>query len=151
MATKQVVLQGRLKDGVPTPMSKHNPQQSFQSFQHKSQVQDSQDTLELPLDSPSSAPAHTTLRPSHPIVTRSKADIFKPKVYLSKAQWRVVQEEPSTVEEALRHIDWNITMTDEFKAQVRNKTWTLVPPSLDYNVVGNKWVLKIKYNIDGSF
>lgn len=38
----------------------------------------------------------------------------------------------------------------EFMAFMRNGTWTLVPPSPHYNVIGNKWVFRLKRNPDGS-
>jgi hypothetical protein len=41
-------------------------------------------------------------------------------------------------------------MTDEFMALMRNGTWTLVPPEPHYNVIGNKWVFRLKRNPDGS-
>ena len=41
-------------------------------------------------------------------------------------------------------------MRDEYKALIRNEIWSLVPPSAEYKVVGNKWVFRIKQNTDGS-
>src|SRR5262245_26364681 len=41
-------------------------------------------------------------------------------------------------------------MDIEFQALTKNQTWSLVPPSPFYNLVGNKWVFRIKYNSDGS-
>ncbi|MDV3193983.1 MAG: reverse transcriptase domain-containing protein, partial [Sweet potato little leaf phytoplasma] len=41
-------------------------------------------------------------------------------------------------------------MDTEYNALLSNATWTLVPPSPHLNVVGNKWVFRIKYNSDGS-
>ena len=35
-------------------------------------------------------------------------------------------------------------------ALIRNKTWILVPPTTDQNVIGNRWIYKIKKNADGS-
>ena len=39
-------------------------------------------------------------------------------------------------------------MDKSYKALMKNKTWTLVPYKPDFNIVGNKWVYKFKYNPD---
>ena len=41
-------------------------------------------------------------------------------------------------------------MADEFNALLENKTWLLVPYNNNMNLVGCKWVYRIKYNLDGS-
>lgn len=41
-------------------------------------------------------------------------------------------------------------MTTEHNAFIHNKTWTLVPSSQALNIVGCKWVFRIKYKPDGS-
>jgi histone deacetylase 1/2 len=41
-------------------------------------------------------------------------------------------------------------MEDEFSALQRNKTWHLVPPRSDVNIIDCKWVFKIKRKPDGS-
>ena len=41
-------------------------------------------------------------------------------------------------------------MQDEFDALRRNSTWELVPPSPSQNIIGCRWVYKIKRNMDGT-
>ena len=41
-------------------------------------------------------------------------------------------------------------MQYEMDALIRNKTWILVPPTSDQNVIGNCWIYKIKKHADGS-
>ena len=41
-------------------------------------------------------------------------------------------------------------MDAKFQALKNNDTWDLVPYKSKYNVVGNKWVFKLKYNYDCS-
>ncbi|KAB2629407.1 hypothetical protein D8674_034202 [Pyrus ussuriensis x Pyrus communis] len=53
--------------------------------------------------------------------TRSKSGIFKPKA-----------------------------MSDEFNALLKQRMWSLVPPVPRANIVGCKWVFKLKQNSDGS-
>lgn len=44
---------------------------------------------------------------------------------------------------------WKEAMDLEYAALIRNNTWELVPPSSTQNVVGNKWIFRIKRNTDG--
>lgn len=41
-------------------------------------------------------------------------------------------------------------MSTEIDAQLRNHTWYLEPPAAHQNVVGNKWVFKLKYLPNGK-
>ncbi|KAM1416460.1 hypothetical protein ACFX2I_008006 [Malus domestica] len=41
-------------------------------------------------------------------------------------------------------------MTDEYQALQSTGTWELVPSHPSYNLVGCKWVFKIKHKADGS-
>ena len=41
-------------------------------------------------------------------------------------------------------------MAAEFNALVANGTWTLVPSSHSQNVVGNKWVFRVKRKANGT-
>ena len=58
--------------------------------------------------------------------------------------------EPSSYTEAKTFHHWRATMDDEYQALQWNNTWTLVPPSPHHNVVGCKWVFKVKWLSDGS-
>jgi len=62
----------------------------------------------------------------------------------------VSSHEPSSVNEALLYSKWAQAMADEYKALEKNHTWDLVPFSGDMNLIGNKWVFRVKYNSDGS-
>jgi hypothetical protein len=59
-------------------------------------------------------------------------------------------EEPTIVSTALADARWKEAMDSEFSALIQNKTWHLVPPSEDTNLIGCKWVYKIKRKVDGS-
>jgi hypothetical protein len=43
-----------------------------------------------------------------------------------------------------------VAMEDEYNALLRNKTWKLVPPQADRNLINCKWAYKIKQKADGS-
>uniref|UniRef100_A0A803PQB9 Reverse transcriptase Ty1/copia-type domain-containing protein n=1 Tax=Cannabis sativa TaxID=3483 RepID=A0A803PQB9_CANSA len=66
--------------------------------------QNQQDRIDKPYNS-SQEPV--PLAPSHRMITQAKAGIFKPKVYVGQSQWNCDNEEPTSVEEALRHKGWN--------------------------------------------
>ena len=92
----------------------------------------------------------------HHMVTRARDGIHKPKQFPPKYKMFLVNksthlDEPTTIQEALNSQPWLTAMREEIDALKRNKTWTLVPFSSSYNLVGNKWVYKIKYNADGTF
>lgn len=63
-------------------------------------------------------------------------------------------EEPKTFKQALKcpyNLKWLASMNEEIKAQQDNKTWSVVDRPKDRNVVGCKWVYKIKKNeFDGQ-
>ena len=79
----------------------------------------------------------------HPMITRSKSGIFKPKVFAAT-------KELDSVEEALQLDYWKQTMTDEFLALLRNNTWSLVPLPEGRKAIECKWVFKVKENPDGT-
>ncbi|KAH9684823.1 retrovirus-related pol polyprotein from transposon RE2 [Citrus sinensis] len=83
---------------------------------------------------------------THQMITRSKAGIFKPKIYTAV----LTHKEPDNVQEALNDSKWLQAMREEYDALIKNNTWTLVPRQADQHVVGNKWVYRVKYNTDGS-
>ena len=77
------------------------------------------------------------------MVTRSKAGIFKKKIYTAStvsSSLIPIFAEPSNVQEALSSPKWKQAMTEEFNALMQNQTWTLVPPTIQMKVVDNKWV-----------
>jgi hypothetical protein len=41
-------------------------------------------------------------------------------------------------------------MKEEYNALLENKTWHLVPPSTNKNIIDCKWVYRIKRKADGS-
>jgi hypothetical protein len=60
-------------------------------------------------------------------------------------------EEPQTVEEALKQSDkWKQALEAEYNSLMNNETWELVPPPEGSNIVGSKWVLKVKRDANGN-
>ena len=58
--------------------------------------------------------------------------------------------EPSTLKQALTNPHWTKAMDLEMVALHHNHTWDLVPQPLDVNIIGCKWVYKLKHKSDGS-
>lgn len=84
--------------------------------------------------------------------TRSKSGIVKKKVFLSavQASTDLSVTEPSTFASAIRNSKWQQAMQDEFDALQKQRTWHLVPLPPNRNLVGCKWVYRLKRNPDGS-
>jgi hypothetical protein len=95
--------------------------------------------------SPLPAPVQNT----HPMQTRSKLGIFKPKTCY-KAQLDYTLIEPPSFKIATQISQWCQAMQDEYDALIRQGTWSLVPPPRNHNIVGCKWVYKLKTHSDGS-
>ncbi|CAH9126696.1 unnamed protein product [Cuscuta epithymum] len=85
----------------------------------------------------------------HPMQTRAKSGIFKPKSIFT-LNTVVSVADPTCFSEAQKHLIWREAMADEFNALISNNTWDLVPFDSSKNVVGSKWIYKTKFNSDGS-
>ncbi len=95
------------------------------------------------------------------MVTRSKNNITKPRTTTdSTIPYPVPQAflaaidstitEPTCYTTTVKVPEWRIAMNLEFDALLKNSTWTLVPHSQARNLVGYKWVFRIKRKADGS-
>uniref|UniRef100_A0A2N9GPU6 Reverse transcriptase Ty1/copia-type domain-containing protein n=1 Tax=Fagus sylvatica TaxID=28930 RepID=A0A2N9GPU6_FAGSY len=87
---------------------------------------------------------------SHPMTTRFKFGISKEKIFSTTTSLDYLQTEPPNYTIASKIPEWRATMTSEFEALQRQHTWSLVPPSPSQNLVGCRWVYKIKRATDGS-
>jgi hypothetical protein len=85
---------------------------------------------------------------------RLQQGIRKPKSYTDGTVHWCMQatssDEPSTLGEALGDRNWVTAMDSEHRTFLRNKTWHVVPPPKGKNVIGYKWVYKIKRKVDGT-
>lgn len=98
-------------------------------------------------------PNSTTNNPVQrdPIVTRSQNNIFKPKKIFTATKHDLQENlEPSTITQAFKITHWRDACSVEFNALMNNGTWTLVPRRAHTNLVGCKWLFRIKRNPDGS-
>jgi transposase InsO family protein len=88
-------------------------------------------------------------------VTRLQHGIQKPKTRTDgTVRWCMSAlasaEEPGSLDEALHDRDWARAMESEHQALLKNKTWHLVPRPRGKNIIGCKWVYKIKRKADGT-
>jgi hypothetical protein len=89
------------------------------------------------------------LRPRQPKTALSTATTAASAVSFS----RVVSppsHEPPVFNDANRYEVWHSAMREEIQASHANRTWTLVSFHPSMNVVGSRWVYKIKRRSDGS-
>ncbi|KAM1496471.1 hypothetical protein ACFXTO_031069 [Malus domestica] len=90
----------------------------------------------------------------HPMQTQSKSGIVKHKaLYASVCDSGGVDlttTEPATYKSALKEPVWHKAMTEEIEALHSQGTWSIVDLPYNKNLVGCKWVFKIKRNFDGT-
>lgn len=82
---------------------------------------------------------------THPKLTRSKVGIVKPNPKYAPNTTTIDIVEPTSVKQALSHTGWVSAMQEELDALDKNDTWELVDRTSDMNVIGTKWVFKVKY------
>ncbi|PKU66248.1 Retrovirus-related Pol polyprotein from transposon TNT 1-94 [Dendrobium catenatum] len=99
-------------------------------------------TMETSLSSP--------ILPSHPMQTRLKSGISKPKHILSLLSSTNPMPTPATYAQAHKHKHWCRAMEDEFAALQKQSTWTLVPAPPNKPILGCKWTFKTKVLPNGK-
>jgi hypothetical protein len=60
------------------------------------------------------------------------------------------EEKPTCFSQASKSAEWRLAMNIEFDALLKNGIWSLVPSSPVMNIVGSKWVFRIKRKADGT-
>eukprot|EP00268_Persea_americana_P041079 TRINITY_DN4090_c0_g3_i2.p2 TRINITY_DN4090_c0_g3~~TRINITY_DN4090_c0_g3_i2.p2 ORF type:complete len:168 (-),score=23.21 TRINITY_DN4090_c0_g3_i2:3369-3872(-) len=58
--------------------------------------------------------------------------------------------EPQSYKEAIATPEWRSAIEEELAALQKTNTWELVPSPPDKNIIGCKWVFKLKTKSDGS-
>lgn len=87
------------------------------------------------------------------MVTRASTNSLKPKAYTATKHpitCDFSDFEPKTFLQAKNNPNWQHAMQLEFDALIANGTWDLVPRPPASNIVGCKWVFRIKKKPDGS-
>jgi histone deacetylase 1/2 len=95
------------------------------------------------------------------MVTRSKNNIHRPRQSsddfirypLPKALTAALVPttiEPTSYNQASKSVHWREAMNQEFLVLIHNGTWSLVSPPTHANIVGCRWIYKIKRKADGA-
>ncbi|KAI3516852.1 hypothetical protein L1887_15941 [Cichorium endivia] len=84
----------------------------------------------------------------HPMVTRARTNSLKPKSFHTQLSSLTI--EPRLFSQAVRHKCWQDAMKAEYDALMRNNTWSLVNCPTKSNIVGCKWIYRVKKRSDGT-
>ena len=76
---------------------------------------------------------HPLIDNAHPMITRSKAGVFKPKTYTTTVSYA---HEPVPLKVALSSSSWLKVMQDEYRALLQNRKWSLTSLPSGAEVVG---------------
>jgi Reverse transcriptase (RNA-dependent DNA polymerase)/gag-polypeptide of LTR copia-type/GAG-pre-integrase domain len=100
-----------------------------------------------------------TSLPAHSMVTRSQTNSLRPKRFPHHQLYTTtkaltsssdIEVEPSCYTQAVKSAQWRQAMACELDALAQNGTWQLVDPPSDGNVIGCKWLFRIKRKADGT-
>lgn len=121
-------------------------------LQPRTTPQPAQPTIVEPDPAVPSPPAAPPAAPtaSHPMLTRAKAGITKPRIPFSLHTTTIASPIPTNYRQALQAPNWRNAMLMEFSALIKNKIWDLVPRPPHSNVISGKWLYRHKFNADGS-
>ncbi|CAN1749024.1 Retrovirus-related Pol polyprotein from transposon TNT 1-94 [Linum perenne] len=87
---------------------------------------------------------------THRMLTRASTNSLQPKTF-STTVVSTQLSEPCTYSQAVKHNGWQQAMKSEYDALMRNGTWLLVPCPTNANIVGCKWIYRIKRHSNGTF
>lgn len=153
-----------LPDSLPTPDTTTDTS-SFNDSGSLDCTSPPQSPHSPPVDSSSPPdPSTELIVHPHPLNTRSKMGIFKPKLLpdfvthhsvahlLHSAFIGELQQirEPMSFKTSFQSPVWRPSMDKEYNALQQNNTCTLVECKPSMNVLGCKWVYKVKLNSDGT-
>jgi hypothetical protein len=152
-------------DPSPGPSPHPSPNTTYESL-NTSPSLPSPNYFPEPPPSSSALPSFTPNPPNtltHPMLTRSKNNINKPKLPtdgtvrypLPKALLAITNPisslpEPTCFIVASKDPQWRKAINIEFVALLKNRTWARVLPHPKQNIVGCKWVFRIKRYAYGS-
>ncbi|KAI5313376.1 hypothetical protein L3X38_042550 [Prunus dulcis] len=138
------------------PISAASPSVQFENVQHAFSDQQLQAILPYEASSPLPLPPNPEPVNTHAMQTRSKSGIVKTKQfqdyqgYFTCLTAGVELDAPYSYKVASYSAEWRQAMQEEIEALQSQGTWSLEPNPGNKNIVGSKWLYKIKKNSDGS-
>ena len=87
---------------------------------------------------------------THSMTLRSSTITKRQALLTHRTVINYLTQEPNTYNQAKSHAEWRDAMSRKIDALMTNNIWTLVPRPLGKNIVGNKWLFRIKRKADGS-
>ncbi|PKU82366.1 Retrovirus-related Pol polyprotein from transposon TNT 1-94 [Dendrobium catenatum] len=96
--------------------------------------------------------SHTSSQPPpvHPMITRLRDGISKPKLIFDLSAVPTINSTPTSYKQASQHEHWRTAMKAEFSALQQNGTWSLVPRPTNKPILGCKWTFKNKLHPNGQ-
>jgi histone deacetylase 1/2 len=97
-------------------------------------------------DSPPPSPAVAASSPPRGR-TRLQSGIHKQKIYTDgTVRYGLLTAigEPTSTQDAFSDTQWRKAMEEEYNALLKNKTWHLVSPTSNKNIIDCKWVYRVK-------
>lgn len=83
------------------------------------------------------------------MITKSKTSNIQQRNIFGLAH-KIQPPTPTSYKQALQHPKWKCSMHDEFQALLSQNTWTLVPAHTFHEVLGSKWMFKLKILSNGT-
>lgn len=91
---------------------------------------------------------------TYQMLTQSKTCHLKPTQKLSLLSIHILFTypliEPYSFTEAQQYHEWRTAMSNEYNALIQNDTWSWVPKLENVDLIGSKWVYKVKLRSNGS-
>ena len=96
----------------------------------------------VPLSPSTESPTSSSSSPSStPRKMRSLSDVYE--------RCNLCIVETQSFKEAIKDEDWRKTMEKEIDVIEKNETWQLVEKPKDKEIIGVKWIFRVKYHSDG--
>ena len=154
MRTTSLLLVKKSSGSIPNkqPSGLLHPLLQLTLILHLMNLLFTQPAADLPISLSSLPTSPIVLPPSrtHSMLTRSMTKNMTDSTSFLASKSSSLPSEPNSFAETFQDASWHAFMIEEFDALLTNFTWDLVlsPPSI--NLIGCKWIYKIKQKADGS-